>query len=87
MRRSPFCEVQRAGLGRDFALEIEAGLAKISLLLHGWRKLGPRVRRYRLRRSPYGLVYAPLRSEIVIVIVAVMHLHRKPGYWRPRLQP
>jgi hypothetical protein len=39
-----------------------------------------RVRRYRLNRFPYGLVYAVLDNEIVIV--AIMHLHRKPDYWQ-----
>jgi hypothetical protein len=34
-------------------------------------------------KFPYGLLYRiePAR----IYIVAVMHLHRRPGYWRSRL--
>jgi toxin ParE2 len=40
----------------------------------------PRVMRYRLRRFPYGLVYRLAESEIVVL--AVMHLHRKPDYWK-----
>lgn len=35
------------------------------------------------RRFADGLLY-DVRGE-VIVIVAVMHLHRRPSYWRTRL--
>ncbi len=49
-----------------------------------WQRLSPRTRRYRLNRFPYGLVYAVLPTETVIV--AVMHLHRNPGYWVDRLK-
>ena len=42
------------------------------------------VRRARIRRFPWGIVYA-IRDEQVL-IAAVMHLHRQPGYWRERLK-
>jgi hypothetical protein len=45
---------------------------------------GSGVRILRLKRFPYGLVYAPRPSEIVII--AAMHLHRRPGYWKRRLK-
>ena len=31
-------------------------------------------------RFPYGLLYRLLEWEIVVL--AVMHLHRKPDYWK-----
>jgi len=71
------------GLGAEFALEVRDGLGRIEQYPKAWQLLGRRARRYRLRRFPYGLVYAPLRSEIVVL--AVMHLHRKPDYWKGRL--
>ena len=76
-------EALSAGLGAEFAADIRAGLALIEEYPDGWQLLGRRVRRYRLRRFPFGLVYAPLHPEIVVV--AVMHLHRRPGYWKERL--
>ncbi|MFO1078444.1 MAG: type II toxin-antitoxin system RelE/ParE family toxin [Planctomycetota bacterium] len=39
-------------------------------------------RRIRLRRFPFGLVYRIGLDEIQVI--AVMHLHRRPGYWRNR---
>jgi hypothetical protein len=68
------------GLGAEFALEVRNGLSRIKRYPKAWQLLGRRVRRYRL--SPYGLVYAPLGLEIVIL--AVMHLHREPDYWKRR---
>jgi toxin ParE2 len=69
-------------LGAEFAGEVRDGLSRIKEYPEAWQLLGPRVRRYRLNRFPYGLVYVPLRSEIVVL--AVMHLHRKPDYWKER---
>ena len=36
-----------------------------------------------MRRFPYGLIYH-VRDEMLL-IVAVMHLHRHPDVWRDRL--
>jgi hypothetical protein len=74
---------QLPGLGAEFAMEVRDGLARIEEYPKAWQLLGRRARRYRLSRFPYGLVYAEPPSEIVVL--AVMHLHRKPDYWRERL--
>ena len=78
-----YYDVQRAGLGREFALAVRAGVDRVAERPRAWQILSERTRRYRLPRFPYGLVYAPLQTEIVVV--AVMHLHREPGYWQRRL--
>jgi hypothetical protein len=71
------------GLGTELAMEVRQGLKRIAEFPDAWHKLGPRVRRYRLKRFPYGIVYAALPSEIAVV--AIMNLRRKPGYWKRRL--
>ncbi|MGH6691560.1 MAG: type II toxin-antitoxin system RelE/ParE family toxin, partial [Gammaproteobacteria bacterium] len=44
---------------------------------------GRRLRRLLIPKFPYGLLY---RVELErIYVIAVMHLHRRPGYWRSRL--
>jgi plasmid stabilization system protein ParE len=78
-----YYEAQSTGLGTELALEVRGGLARIEEHPQAWQLLGKRVRRYRLNRFPYGLIYAELPSEIVIL--AVMHLHRRPDYWRGRM--
>jgi cytochrome P450 len=40
------------------------------------------VRRYLIRRFPYGIYYT--FEEDVVVIWAVKHLHRDPDYWQHR---
>ncbi len=43
----------------------------------------PGVRRLGLRTFPYHLVYV---EDPRLVIVAVAHMSRRPGYWRQRLR-
>jgi plasmid stabilization system protein ParE len=76
-------DAQLPGLGGELALEVRDGLARIEEYPEAWQLLSRRARRYRLSRFPYGLVYAELQSEILVL--AVMHLHRKPDYWKERL--
>jgi plasmid stabilization system protein ParE len=74
---------QRPGLGDEFLDEVEAAIGRILRMPHAWQIVGRRTRRCRADRFPYGLVY---RVEAdVALIVAVMHLSRRPGYWRGRL--
>jgi toxin ParE2 len=70
-------------LGVEFALEVREGLTRVAEFPDAWLPLGPRIRRYRMKRFPYGIVYAHLPSEILIV--ALMHLRRRPHYWKGRL--
>jgi hypothetical protein len=44
---------------------------------------GPRLRRVLAPKFPYGLLYRVEPERIYVI--AVMHLHRRPGYWRSRL--
>lgn len=70
-------------LGNAFLLETLAALQRIRQYPDGWHSLSPNTRRCRLRRFPYGIVYAALDEEIIVIAIA--HLHRKPGYWLDRL--
>jgi toxin ParE2 len=78
-----FYESRRSGLGEAFAQEAKTAADLILAFPHAWQSLGKDVRRCRLNRFPYGLVYAA-ESE-TIVILAVMHLRKRPGYWRDRI--
>jgi hypothetical protein len=78
-----FYEAQRSLLGDEFLDEVGAGIAAILVAPERWPKLDDEYRRYQLHRFPYGLIYHPV-SEEMIEIVAVMHLRRRPEYWRRR---
>jgi toxin ParE2 len=73
---------QEPGLERRFIDEMRTA-KRIAERPHAWRPLGDGVRRFRLGRFPYGLIYVVEAGEIVILAIA--HLHRKPNYWRSRL--
>jgi plasmid stabilization system protein ParE len=75
---------QVAGLGDAFLLEAVAAIERIRQFPDAWHPLGENVRRCRLRRFPYGLIYHA--DEAGVLVVAVAHTHRRPGYWRDRLK-
>ena len=35
------------------------------------------------RRYPYGVIYTCVGRDVLVLAIA--HLHRRPGYWRDRL--
>ena len=77
-------EQQRAGLGDEFLDEVDLAITAILELPDRWPEVQPGYRKYRLDRFPYGLIYRRLADDIVQT-VAVMELHREPGYWHDRL--
>ena len=72
----------REELGNRFRAEIEMTLSRILKLPNAWQPLSETVRRRRLSTFPYGIVYRLKADEIRIL--AVMHLHREPNYWKDR---
>ncbi|KAB2942516.1 MAG: type II toxin-antitoxin system RelE/ParE family toxin [Hyphomicrobium sp.] len=77
-------EERSIGLRQEFLTEFRPGVRQIMEHPHAWQHLGCGVRRYRLGRFPYGIVY--VTEDDQIVVLAVGHLRRKPGYWKPRLK-
>src|SRR5687767_423232 len=74
----------RQELGLQFHESVDRAFDRLEKLPLSGALAGKNVRILRLERFPYGLVYVPRPSEIVII--AVMHLHRRPGYWKRRLK-
>ena len=72
------------GLGDAFLLETVAAIDRIRKFPEAWHPLGDEIRRCRLRRFPYGLIYS--RDEEGILILSVAHTHREPSYWRDRIR-
>lgn len=78
-----FYESRQSGLGKAFALEAKKAADLILAFPHAWQSLDKDIRRCRLNRFPYGLVYAAENGTVVIL--AVMHLRKRPDYWRDRI--
>jgi len=70
-----------AWLFRDEARETIKRIEEFPL---AWHPLGGAIRRCQMRRFPYGIIYEASKDEIVIIAIA--HLHRKPDYWRSRVE-
>lgn len=72
-----------ASLSQRMVREIEDALNQIHQHPQGWHPLAGGLRQRRLKSFPYVFVYKP--GKDVIVIVAFANTHRRPGYWRDRL--
>lgn len=72
------------GLGYDFAVEVYTTLERIIAFPKAWLAVDGEIRRALVRRFPYGILYAEEKDKIYIV--AVMHLHRDPEYWKLRIR-
>jgi toxin ParE1/3/4 len=78
-----FYERQTEGLGLDFIATVQRTYARLSQFPTSGATFGRRLRRLLVPKFPYGLVYRVEPERIYII--AVMHLHRRPRYWRSRL--
>lgn len=74
---------QAPGLGDAFLLETLKAIKLIEQFPKTWHPLTPQIRRCRLRRFPYSVVYTQDGDDLLVLAIA--HQHRKPSYWRNRL--
>ena len=65
-----------------FSSEIDAAESAIVRLPEAWPPFDHGTRRYLLRRFPFSVIYRVETRRILIVAVA--HARRRPGYWKAR---
>ena len=75
---------QSPGLDEAFLLEVLKTFKLISQFPQAWHPLGQQVRRCRLNRFPYSVIYN--HGDEGLLVVAIAHQHRKPDYWGGRLK-
>lgn len=75
-------EARMAGLGKSFAANVERTIALVREYPEAGAIDGPGRRRMVVARFPYSVVYR--QAADMIVVVAVAHQRRRPGYWRRR---
>jgi plasmid stabilization system protein ParE len=62
---------------------LEHAILKIQEAPQRWPIYFRNFRKYTLRQFPFAIVYRELSSEIVVIAVA--HGRRQPGYWEDRV--
>ncbi len=75
-------EAQARGLGDTFLAEVLKAFRLVERYPQAWHRLTDSVRRCRLARFPYGVIYVPDGPDILVLAIA--HAHRAPVYWRDR---
>jgi plasmid stabilization system protein ParE len=75
-------EARRAGLGGEFVTCVEAAVAGAARTPEVNPRVHGEVRRALVRRFPYGVFY--LVEGQALLVLAVAHARRKPGYWLAR---
>ena len=78
-----FYDERSPGLGQDFLEEIKRTIDSIAAHPDSGYLISQNLRRRIVRRFPFGVIYAVETDRIIIV--AVMHLRRRPGYWKGRV--
>ena len=69
-------------LGARFAGEVRAAIQKLVENPERWRVLEADVRRCRVRVFPYSVLYS-IEPDFILIL-AIAHHKRAPGYWRSR---
>jgi plasmid stabilization system protein ParE len=78
-----FYDAQALGLGEEFLDTIDRAVEDIQQHPRRWPVIARGVRRRLVGRFPHGVLYREATTQIVVV--AIMHLHRRPDYWVERL--
>lgn len=77
-----YYESQQHGLGGRFLVCVQAAINRIQLNPELFPKVDGDVRRCLTSTFQFGVMFRIQTEELQIV--AVTHLHRKPGYWKNR---
>ena len=75
-------ESQQRGLGSRFVNAIDAAVTRIAEAPESGRIIEDHIRRCLSKVFPYAVLYS-IEPDYILV-VAVMHCRREPGYWRNR---
>lgn len=71
------------GLGERFIQSMDLAFESILQNPEAWAEIETDIRRKLTYIFPYALLYTI--EEDYILVVAVMHCHKAPGYWRARV--
>lgn len=73
---------QRVEVAQAFIDAVEDAVYRIKESPNRYNTIDEDVRRCMTRKFPYGILYTIDQDEILVL--AVMHCSREPGYWKSR---
>ena len=73
---------QRVEVAQAFIDAVEDAIYRIREAPTRWSVIDEDIRRCLTRKFPYGILYTI--EQDYILILAVMHCSREPGYWKSR---
>jgi plasmid stabilization system protein ParE len=79
-----YLELRTEGLGRRFLAEVRRAEDFIAQFPQSSEEIRPGIRKRLLRKFRHALIYTLEQDELVILAVA--HTSRRPGYWIDRIE-
>jgi toxin ParE1/3/4 len=79
-----FYKDRQPGLEKRFLEALQDAIARIRRNPFMYRRVEGEIRKCRLLRFPYGVIYR-IDEDGLLEIIAVMHLRRRPNYWKSRI--
>jgi plasmid stabilization system protein ParE len=77
-----YYENQTNGLGKNLINDFRQSLERILNYPEAFTQVQNNIRKCRLKKFPYSIIYA--LEENLIIILAIAHHHRNPEYWISR---
>lgn len=79
-----YLELRAKGLGRRLLAEVRRAESLIAQFPESAEEIRPGIRKRTLRKFQYSLIYSI--EEDALLILAVAHHSRRPGYWVSRIR-
>ena len=80
---SVFYDAASNGLGNDFLDDVQHAIDGLCEYPQAGEAITPSLRRMLLHRFPFSVIYS-IETD-VILIIAIAHHGRRPGYWQSRV--
>jgi len=78
-----YYEARRSGLGEEFAAAVQEVFDRLSVQLLVHQKVLADVRKRRVKRFPYSILYRAHTDRVEVI--AVFHSSRDPVIWQARI--
>jgi hypothetical protein len=80
---SLFYDSAASGLGNDFLDDVQQAIDRLREYPQTGQTIAPGISRMLLHRFPFSVVYAV--EPTLILVIAIAHHGRRPGYWQSRV--